>query len=590
MSPGRKAQVSVEFTLLLAVSLAAILVIIILAQQQVTMVQNQKDTSDARNAILDLSTAAKEVYAQGEGSRKLVFIRLPSSYEPDSSVVENKSIKISVAGTDHIAIENFNVRGNLPNSPGGHQVWVVSEGNRVRIGLAMLSLSRNSISIIMAPNESASVSFYAESLWDNDIDVESTMAWPHPEVGATPSINDFSLSFEEQQPITIYFQAGPDSEGYYNGELSFTSTDGSASETLSLPISVAVMVYDIDNSPPLNVTPDFWAEVLEPTNSSSRMFTVCTNMHTSLSGVSFAPSPGAPGSWVGDLEPLGGMDAGTCQLKSLSITVPNGTASGTYMGSIEVTGQGVAGARDSITLFITVPSNESEGCNPALSNMTLCNCPVGSLYWETPVCMCQPSTIYVMNGTIVGGPDDGKPFNGTLRGGSGIDIISGTDAADIIYGDESGDLICGHGSDDTIYGGNGDDILDGGPGFDILYGESGYDYLYGKEDDDEMYGGQGNDQLDGGDGDDLLYGGDQNDLIYGGPGDDIIYGDANDDIVCGNSGTDVIYSGTGKNALDGGTGTNTLIGVDAKLDDCYRGTTIVNCTTKTGSYSICGPT
>lgn len=575
--------------------MVVILLIVLLAQQQVTTVQTEKDTMDAQNSLLDLSAAARAVYAQGEGSKKLVFIRLPSSYDPDQSSVGNKSISIRAAGTDHVSVENFNVRGSLPGKSGGQWVWVISEGNRVRIGTAMLGLSRNSISIVMAPGDSDSVSFYAESLWERNITVSTALTWPpSADVSATPHVvGGPLLSLGDKMNVTMDFQAGSNSSGPYSGELTFTSSDGNVSETISVPITVTVMSYGLDTSPPLNITPDFWAATLQPTNSTSQVFTICTNAHTSLSGVTFTPSSGEPGNWVNDTGSLGPMGAGTCQLKTMSLTVPNGTAAGTYGGSIELVGQGAIGARDTISMFITVSSNESSGggCEPGLNNMTLCNCPVGSLYSDIPVCMCRPADIYVLNNTIHGGPDDGLPYNHTLRSGTGTTtlVIAGTEDPDNIIGAPGTDIICGHGGDDNISGGNGPDMLDGGPGDDILYGDNADDTIYGKEGDDKIYGGQGNDKIDGGDGNDFLYGDDHDDLIYGGPGNDVIDGDTGKNTMCGNADDDNITTSGGSDILDGGTGTNTLNGADEKTSDCYRGTYVTNCTEESGYYSTCGP-
>ncbi|MFH0737276.1 MAG: hypothetical protein V1827_01350 [Candidatus Micrarchaeota archaeon] len=585
---ARKGQVSVEFLLILAVSITIITIVAILAQEQMGAVQRQKDSADTQNSLLDLSSAAREVYSQGEGSKKLVFVRLPSGYEPDRSFVANKSIQIRVAGTDHVSLEDFNVRGQLPGSSGGQWVWVISEGNRVRIGTAMLGLSRNSIFVLMDQNDSASVSFDAESLWDSDISVNTSMYWPHTEVGATPSEGDFQLSPNGSRSITIDFSTSSSLPGYYVGEMVFDASDGNASETVELPITVQVMGYAFDESPPMNVSPDIWAENLDLGNGTSKIFSVCTNQHTSLTGVSFTPSPGAPGSWVNGTEPLGPMGAGTCQMKTLFLTVPLNASYGTYSGMIDVTGQGAAGAGDFISVIITVQNESGDTCVFSLDNQSMCNCPVGAQYWEVPLCQCQPANIYVLNGTIVGGDWDGLPYNGTLVGGSTSSIISGTEGDDIIYSGTSGDKICGQEGNDTLWGGNGVDMLDGGMGADTIYGGAAEDRLYGKEGNDLIYGEGGADQIDGGGNDDTIYGGIQVDLIYGGEGNDWIDGGDNDDILCGNSGDDVIFGGENKDDLDGGTGTNTLDG-GSDSNDCYNGD-MVNCTYNPGYHPTCGPT
>jgi len=102
-------------------------------------------------------------------------------------------------------------------------------------------------------------------------------------------------------------------------------------------------------------------------------------------------------------------------------------------------------------------------------------------------------TIYVSNGVIVGGPDDGDDYKGKLTGTDGNDVIMGTDLDDKIDGGDG---------DDIIYAGDGDDKLDGGPGEDVLCGGDDKDTLFGGEDDDRLDGGPGDDELDGEDGTD----------------------------------------------------------------------------------------
>ena len=92
-----------------------------------------------------------------------------------------------------------------------------------------------------------------------------------------------------------------------------------------------------------------------------------------------------------------------------------------------------------------------------------------------PYCNGLEATIYVKNGKIVGGPNDGAAYTGTLAGTSRNDVIVGTDAADAIDGKAGNDTICGLGGKDSIEGAAGNDVMVGGPGADKLNGASGTD-------------------------------------------------------------------------------------------------------------------
>ncbi len=87
---------------------------------------------------------------------------------------------------------------------------------------------------------------------------------------------------------------------------------------------------------------------------------------------------------------------------------------------------------------------------------------------ELPTCYGITATIYVVNGRIVGGPNDGKPYHGRLIGTMGDDVIVGTGGNDVIQGRGGNDLICAGPGDDDISGGPGEDKIETGPGDDVI--------------------------------------------------------------------------------------------------------------------------
>ena len=103
-------------------------------------------------------------------------------------------------------------------------------------------------------------------------------------------------------------------------------------------------------------------------------------------------------------------------------------------------------------------------------------------------CRGRLANISVSNNTILGGPDSGAPYTGTLRGTGGNDVIVGTDANDSINGARGDDIICG---------GAGRDTLKGAQGRDQLFGEGGRDRLFGGPGRDLCNGGKGRDTASG---------------------------------------------------------------------------------------------
>ena len=173
---------------------------------------------------------------------------------------------------------------------------------------------------------------------------------------------------------------------------------------------------------------------------------------------------------------------------------------------------------------------------------------------SAPMCDGLTATVYVSpEGRVVGGPDDGQPYAGTLRGTNGDDVIVGTDGSDVLRGRQGDDTLCGLGGDaelrgdngnDALWGGAGDDRLLAGSGDDRAYGEAGDDTARGAAGADALWGGPGADELDGNAGDDLLWGGDGDDALEGGTEDDVLRGEGGTDEARGGAGTDACEAET----------------------------------------------
>jgi uncharacterized protein (UPF0333 family) len=364
-----RGQTNVEFLILLGIAIVILITTIFVSQERVADVWHLKATSDARNSVDDLAAAAKDVYAQGIGAKKQVFIRLPSSYDPTNSFVTNKTIKINVAGSDYAATLSFDVHGSLPSSAGGHWVWVVSEGSRVRIGASMLEVDKSAISIMMNRNSTATASFDVKNVWGRQINVTLTKKWTDGNVTLFVSQTTFLLNDQENKTITINIEASESAVGFYIGAMEIKGTDGTVNETVNLPITVEVVGYGSTTTPPLTITPSSWNESILPDTTVIKSFSVCTNSQTRLSSVMFTTT-GPAGGWVSGLDALPTMEPDTCLLKVFMLKVPNDTYPGVYIGTITGTGVGAANAEDTIALSINVGGNLSDILGPLVYNIS----------------------------------------------------------------------------------------------------------------------------------------------------------------------------------------------------------------------------
>ena len=164
-------------------------------------------------------------------------------------------------------------------------------------------------------------------------------------------------------------------------------------------------------------------------------------------------------------------------------------------------------------------------------------------------------------------------------GGSGNNMLSGTDRANYLEGDRFRDQLSGRGGNDTLVGGDGGDRLDGGTGQDRMEGGDGDDTYYVDSKFDVVVETDNDDYVEDKvvssvsfrlpDHVEILSltragtgrGNDSANTISGSTGDDRLFGEGNNDDLIGDGGNDYLDAGTGGGyeTLEGGDGDDTLV-------------------------------
>jgi Ca2+-binding RTX toxin-like protein len=176
---------------------------------------------------------------------------------------------------------------------------------------------------------------------------------------------------------------------------------------------------------------------------------------------------------------------------------------------------------------------------------------------------------------------------GTIVGGSGDDVLTGSDpapadatqqlmaltGADTINGGAGRDTINGLSGQNYLRGDDGDDSIQGGAGFDDINGNKGDDTINGDQSvgSDWLVGGQNNDSITAHAGQNLIYGNLGADTLHGGAGGDVLRGGQGDDVIVGGSGADFVSGDRGNDTESGGAGADLFhgsqdAGVDRVLD------------------------
>ena len=133
-----KAQVSVEYLVILGVSFLILIPFFLYGNQSMVAARDNLRVSMVKNAVEKIGQSADWVYSQGSPAKVTVMVYIPEQVEAVS--IHNHEINFRVrttAGvTDVFYITKGNVSGNIPNSQGYYNVFVVANDSLVWIGVS----------------------------------------------------------------------------------------------------------------------------------------------------------------------------------------------------------------------------------------------------------------------------------------------------------------------------------------------------------------------------------------------------------------------------------------------------------------------
>ena len=213
----------------------------------------QQDNRDARLAVQDLADAADFVFAQGDGAKKSVVVKLPYAtiFNPAMTFIGHpqgstpnaarNTISVYLRNSNVIATTKAPLVGTFPSKPGVHTINVTSHGTFVSIGSGLLDISPSSVFLSMNREEtrSATADFYISSL--DPVIVGISPNWSYDPIQLTVSPSSFYGS-NVSVPVLFTFTTDNKPAGIYPASANVVATQAGSnfSETFLIPISLEV--------------------------------------------------------------------------------------------------------------------------------------------------------------------------------------------------------------------------------------------------------------------------------------------------------------------------------------------------------------
>lgn len=230
-------QTSIEFVVLLAVSLIFFSVIMIIASDQISVLSKSQAREKALLTIKEIASAIDEVYAEGKGAKREVLVSFQGA-EQGSFRIVNKTVIVRIYGTDISQKLNAPVPDTtLPI--GNYYLEIISFGNIVSIGIPPFLVSPSSVSLaVCSPNETYEL-YYNITFQNNaneSIIINLQKNWSN-DVNLTIE-NQVSLTINESKNSQLNFSIPANLIGLKSGKIIASTETSTANYTTFIPISL----------------------------------------------------------------------------------------------------------------------------------------------------------------------------------------------------------------------------------------------------------------------------------------------------------------------------------------------------------------
>ncbi|QLJ53367.1 MAG: hypothetical protein Sv326_1192 [Candidatus Fermentimicrarchaeum limneticum] len=245
----RKGQGATELLVLLA--MIAIVGLVIYASSQTTLAESRKALllSQARATVNDLAAASSEVYSEGVGAKRRVYIIIPEGSDSARVYVNNTIINVGIRIDSTVTDINTKttmrvVQGaDFPTTSGSYWVPVTAKEGYVLIGSSFLDISPTSVSVEMLPSNSTSTGIRFTNLGPASLNVSLSVQWTHNgTVDMSLNTTNFILA-SSGDAVTNYalvsFQTNANTPlQLYSGKIAVSTN---TTESAEIPLSVDVV-------------------------------------------------------------------------------------------------------------------------------------------------------------------------------------------------------------------------------------------------------------------------------------------------------------------------------------------------------------
>lgn len=256
-----RGQAGVEYVVLTAIGIVIFMVVLIVINDQFSIITSQRTMDEARLSLKKIADAAAEVYQQGSGARKVITVTFPAAVDAGSPQIVNDTIMLTIKGSRVSYKVDFPISGTLPPS-GTFTLELTSRGGTVVAGALPFTVSPPVIhydvcAASFIQTRSETLVFANNQNMSTPVDVAAI--WTNGSVNLSFSPSSFVLPFQGSQNVSVDIRIAPNTVGFFDGYLAANTTTG-ANYAVAIPVTANIVACPVNVTGVARITVTTWKD------------------------------------------------------------------------------------------------------------------------------------------------------------------------------------------------------------------------------------------------------------------------------------------------------------------------------------------
>jgi hypothetical protein len=334
MLKSKTGQTTIELLILLSISMVALTIIFSIYIDQVNSSFNNQDYFLAKSSVQKIVSAANTVYYAGAGSEIKLELEFPRDVDFSSTGFFGQEVLVKLKnGHSYVGGADINIVGQLKPYSGKNIIYMLYDGNVVKIHYNDFETNRQNVSISALQGQSVSTNFTIRNNSMQEMKFYLDKNFSHNFVYLDNLESSFDLAPAEVKQISLDFTQSSSAQGNYSGFITITGQVNDLNFSRTINISLEVLT----KSNELVIYPKINSFSSSPLSVQTKSFSICNSSQDSIIINSWAANGSIDknaAEWISELPIITSVSPRDCNDFDLIFTIPSATVGEVYDANI----------------------------------------------------------------------------------------------------------------------------------------------------------------------------------------------------------------------------------------------------------------